>query len=127
MQAVEIYIARYAYPLIKMNKSLLSFDFDIYKIDFNEFFLFFFFWKSITASWVHDNIETNPGPIKKSKFFICCHWNVNCLTAHNMLKLSSIAAYNSIYKYDFFSIGETNVDSSVQSVDRDFSISAVTI
>ena len=44
-----------------------------------------------------------------------------------MLKLSSIAAYNSIYKYDFFSISETNVDSSVQSVDRDFSINAVTI
>ena len=31
--------------------------------------------------------------------FTCCHWNVNSLTAHNMLKLSSITAYNSIHKY----------------------------
>ena len=39
-----------------------------------------------------------------------------------MLKLSSIAAYNSIHKYDFICISETCLDSSVQSVDRDISI-----
>ena len=36
-----------------------------------------------------------------------------------MLKLS---AYNSINKYDFICIGETYLDSSVQSGDRDISI-----
>ena len=39
-----------------------------------------------------------------------------------MLKLSSIAAYNSIRKYDFICISETYLDSSVQPDDRDISI-----
>ena len=39
-----------------------------------------------------------------------------------MLDLSSIAAYDSINKYDFIGISETYLDSSVQSVDRDISI-----
>ena len=37
-----------------------------------------------------------------------------------MLKLSSIAAYNSIHKYDFICISETYLDSSVQSDDRGY-------
>ena len=34
----------------------------------------------------HGNIELNPGPSKKHRPLTCCHWNVNSLTAHNMLK-----------------------------------------
>ena len=68
------------------------------------------------------DIETNPSRNKKYKSFFCCHWNVNGLTAHNMLKLFSAVAYNSIYKYDFISISETYLDSSVQSDNRDISI-----
>ena len=36
-----------------------------------------------------------------------------------MVKLSSIAAYNTIHKYDFICISETYLDSSVPSDDRD--------
>ena len=72
---------------------------------------------------LHGDIKTNPNPNKKYKSFTCCHWNVNSLTAHNMQKLSSIAAYNFIHKYDFICISETYLDSSVQSVDSDISIS----
>ena len=39
-----------------------------------------------------------------------------------MLKLSSRAAFNSIHEYDFICISETYLDSSVQSDDRDISI-----
>ena len=39
-----------------------------------------------------------------------------------MLKLYSIAAYNSINKNDFICISETYLDSSVQSGDTDISI-----
>ena len=42
---------------------------------------------------------------------------MNSLSAHNLLKLSSITAYNTIYKYDFICISETYLDSSVQSDD----------
>ena len=71
---------------------------------------------------LHGDIKANPGPNKKYKSITCCHWIVNSLTAHNILKLSSIAAYNCIYKYDFICISETYLDSSVQSDDRDISI-----
>ena len=71
---------------------------------------------------LHGDIKANPGPNKKYKSITCCHWIVNSLTAHNILKLSSIAAYNCIYKYDFICISETYLDSSVQSDDRYISI-----
>ena len=73
-------------------------------IDINNFFLLFNSWNLLL---LHGDIETNPGPNKKFKPFTCCHWNVNSLTAHNMMKLSSIIAYNTIHKYDFIYISET--------------------
>ena len=101
-----------------MNKNLLSFNFDLRFILMNFFHSFF----SENLLLLHGNIEANPVPNKNYKSFTCCHWNVNSLTAHNMLKLPSIAAYNSIHKYDFICISETYLDSSVQSDDRDISI-----
>ena len=83
-------------------------------------FFYFLFYEKLLL--LHGDIETNPGPDKKYKSFTCCHWNVNKLSAHNLLKLSSITAYNTIYKYDFICISETYLDSSVQSDDRDISI-----
>ena len=106
---------RYAYPLINKKKNLLSFNFDISLILLNLFYSLFY----QTLLLLHDDIETNPGPNKKYKPFTCCHWNVNSLTAHNMVKLSSIAAYNTIHKYDFICIGKTYLDSSVPTDDRD--------
>ena len=83
---------------------------------------FFYSFFSENLLLLHGDIEANPGPNKKYKSFTCCHWNVNSFAANNMLKLSSIAAYNSIHKYDFICISETYLDSSVQSDDRDISI-----
>ena len=83
---------------------------------------FFYSFFSENLLLLHGDIEANPGPNKKYKSFTCCHWNINSLAANNMLKLSSIAAYNSIHKYDFICISETYLDSSVQSDDRDISI-----
>ena len=84
---------------------------------------FFYSFFSENLLLLHGDIEANPGPNKKYKSFTCCHWNVNSFAANNMLKLSSIAAYNSIHKYDFICISEKYLDSSVQSDDRDISIS----
>ena len=82
----------------------------------NNFFYFLFY---ETLLLLHDDIETNPGPDKKYEPFTCCHWNVNSLSAHNLLKLSSITAYTTIYKYDFICISETYLESSVQSPSMD--------
>ena len=99
---------RYAYPLINMKKSLLSFNFDISLILLNLFYSLFY----QILLLLHGDVETNPGPNKKYNPFTCCHWNVNSLIAHNMVKLSSIAASNTIHKYDFICISETYLDSS---------------
>ena len=104
---------RYAYSLIHM-ESLLSFNFDISLILLNLFYSLFY----QILLLLHGDVETNPGPNKKYKPFTCCHWNVNSLTAQNMVKLSSIAAYNTIHKYDFICISETYLDSSVPTDDR---------
>ena len=107
---------RHAYPVIKINKNLLSFNFDLRLILMNCSYSFF----SENLLLLRGDIKANPGPNKKC--FTVCHWNVNILTAHNILKLPSIAACNSIHKYDFICITETYLNSSVQSDDRDISI-----
>ena len=68
---------------------------------------FFYSFFSENLLLLHGDIQTNPGQNKKYKSFSCCHCNVNSLTGHNVLKLSSIAADNSIHKYDFICISET--------------------
>ena len=88
---------RHAYPLNKMNKNCCHST--LISGFYGRFFSIFFFCENVLL--FHGDIEANPGPNKKYKFFTCCHWNVNSLTAHNMLKFSSIAAYNSIHKYHF--------------------------
>ena len=88
---------------------------------------FFYSFFSENLFLPHGDIETNPGPNKKYKSFTCCHCNVNSLTTHNMLKLSSIAAYNSFHKYGFICISERYLDYSVQSVDREISINGYII
>ena len=75
----------------------------------------------------HGDIELNPGPNNKFKSLTCCHWNVNSLTAHKMLKKSSIEAYNSIHDYDFICISETYLDSSVSLDDNDIAIEGYNI
>ena len=71
----------------------------------------------------HGDIEINPGPTKKNhSYFSCCHWNVNSLAALNMLKVSSLEAYNTIHKYDFICISETYLDSSICTDNDDLSI-----
>ena len=94
---------------------MLSFNLDISLILLNLFYSLFY----QILQLLHGDVETNPGPNKKYKPFTCCHWIVNSLTVHNMVKLSLIAAYNTIHKYDFICISETYLDSSASTDDRD--------
>ena len=70
----------------------------------------------------HGDIESNLGPSKKHRPLPCCHWNVNSLTAHKMLKKSLIEAYDTSHKYDFICISETYLDSTVTAYDKDLAI-----
>ena len=62
------------------------------------------------------DIQLNPGPSNKHKLSIC-HWNVNSITAHNFIKLSSLQAFNSTYNFDFICISESYLDSTYSSDD----------
>ena len=53
------------------------------------------------------------------------HWNVNSLTANNMMKVSLLEAYNTAHKYDFTCISETYFGSSVKSDDNDLRINDI--
>ena len=64
----------------------------------------------------HGDIEVNPGPKKNcSTRFSFCYWNLNSLIAHNYVKLSSLQAFNSVYKHDIICLSETYLDNSVPS------------
>ena len=64
----------------------------------------------------YGDIEVNPGPKKNcSTSFSFRHWNLNSLIAHNYVKLSSLQAYNSVYKHDVICLSETYLDNSVPS------------
>ena len=68
----------------------------------------------------HGDIEVNPGPKKNcSTNFSFCHWNLNSMSAHNYVKLSSLQAYNSVYKHDVICLSETYLDNSVLSDESD--------
>ena len=64
--------------------------------------------------------EVNPGPKKNcSTNFSFYHWNLNSLSAHNYVKLSSLQAYNSVCKDDIICLSETYLDNSVLSDESD--------
>ena len=73
-------------------------------------------------SRVQARILTITGPNRKHRPLACCHWNVNSLTTHRMLKKSSIEVYNTNHKYDFICISETCLDSTVAADEKDLVI-----
>ena len=66
----------------------------------------------------------NPGPKKNKEFSLsCCHWNVNSLLADDCAKVTSLEAYNSVFKYDFICVSETYLDSTISSDNNNLNIS----
>ena len=66
---------------------------------------------------LHGEIESNPDSMKKEQtYFSFSHWNVNSIVAHN--KISLLAAYNSVYRYDIKCISERFLDSTISDDDN---------
>ena len=55
-------------------------------------------------------VETNPGP----ETLDFCTWNLNCIIAHDFLRVSLLEAYNSVYSYDLIGVVETHLDNTVE-------------
>ena len=82
-----------------------------------EFFCNFIYLLYFVDSWRYWG---KPGPKKNcSTNFYFCHWNLNGLSAHNYIKLSSLQAYYSVYKHDAICLSETYLDNSVVSDESD--------
>ena len=79
---------------------------------------------SIRQIWVcsilitlRGDIEKNPGPKPSScdKFSIC-HWNLNSILAHNVIKISPLLAYIPAHNFDILCLSKTCVDSCISAV-----------
>ena len=55
-----------------------------------------------------------PGPKPNSyQSFSICHWNLNSISAHNILKACLLRAYITVLNFDFVCLSETYFDSSI--------------
>ena len=60
------------------------------------------------------DVESNPGPKDRQKLSVI-HWNLNSLSVHDYIKLSSLQAFNTLHKFDLICLSETFFDSSISS------------
>ena len=68
--------------------------------------------------------ELNPGPKQSSiNAFSIYHWNLNSLSAHNLVKIFLLKAYTAIHRFDIICISETYLDSSTSPDDNNLEIS----
>ena len=60
--------------------------------------------------------ELNPGPqLSSFKYFSICHWNLNSITSHHILKVKLLAAYNVMHKFNIICISESYLNSDTSS------------
>ena len=80
VQALEIFIN---VPILKSKLNMVLISVLTKELFFSAYFHNLFY--QICLAQLGD-IELNPGPTKTFKPLTCCHWNVNSLAAHKMLK-----------------------------------------
>ena len=69
------------------------------------------------------NVEKNSG-LKPSSCdkFSKCHWNLNSISAPNLIKLSLLLAHVSTHNFDILCLSETYLDSNISSNDNNVTI-----
>ena len=70
---------------------------------------------------ISGDIETNPGP-KISSTFKFCHWNLNGLAAHDVVKVHLIEAFITTHNFDIVCLSETFLDSTIPHDDENINI-----
>ena len=69
------------------------------------------------------DVEQNPGPEKEKKSHITfCHWNLNCLMAQNLVKVSLLHTLAVTSDFDIICLTETFLDSLIDNDDDRISI-----
>ena len=68
------------------------------------------------------DVEQNPSPQKEKSHITFCHQNLNCLMAHNFIKVSLLQALAVTNNHDIICLTETFLDSSIENDDDRISI-----
>ena len=69
------------------------------------------------------DVEKNPGPKSYSaQYLTICHWNLNNVAAHNLIKVTLLKVYLSVHNMDIVFLSETYLDSSVPTDDENLQI-----
>ena len=76
---------------------------------------------SVLISLSRDTEKNRGYPSSCDKFPIC-HWNLNSISAHNVMKISLLSAYISNHNFDILCLTETYLDSSISSNDNNLTI-----
>ena len=63
-----------------------------------------------------ENIEINPFP-KRSSYKKFCHWNLNVLATHDVIKVPLLEAFITSNNFELVCLSETFLDSTVPSDD----------
>ena len=65
---------------------------------------YFFFSRKLLLS---GDIEANSGPRRNlNDHFNICHWNLNCISAHNFAKVQLLKAYLAVHNFDIVCLSE---------------------
>ena len=68
-------------------------------------------WLVFRTILLSGDVEINPGP----ETLNFCTWNLNSITAYEILRVFLIEAYNSVYKFNLMGIVETHLDSTIDN------------
>ena len=92
----------------------------------NSFVLSFFFLNTFLSLLLilSNDVKLNPGPKKDSSKcnFSIAYWNLNSTAAQNLIKLSQLEAYSTMYSYDLICLSETWLDSTTSIDSSDLSL-----
>ena len=77
------------------------------------FYLFF----KLSLLLLGGDIESNPGPVERENTLSICHWNLNSVWVDEFAKIAQITAFLNVHKFDIFCIGESFLDSSIETDD----------
>ena len=84
----------------------------------------FHVWLSFIRTKQSGDIIPNPGPKpNSSQSFSICHWNLNSISAHSLIKLSLLKPYIAIHKYDVVCLSETYLNASISNDDDSLDVS----
>ena len=88
---------------------------------FNHTGFWYLFFNGIHLLIFCADMKQNLGP-KDMKCLSLCRWNLNCLAAHDFVKVSTRKAFNAIEKFDFICQSESYLDSTISSDDISLSL-----